>query len=436
VRLSCPTQYAKLITHHNQPARGIATQRRPLKLNTARLTSGFQALHNRNYRLFWTSQLISFTGSWMQTTAQAWLVLQLTGSALSLGVVTTLQFLPITLLSLYGGLLADRLPKRTALLFTQGAAMLQAFIFGALVATDVIQLWHLYVLALAQGLINAIDNPIRQAFVVEMVGREDLLNAVALNSTAFNSARIIGPSLSGLIIEGIGIAPTLILNAVSFIPVLAALLRMDVNLLHSGRAIMHGTAFQNVKEGLAYAWNSPTILTVLIVVGFIGMFGYNFSLVLPLLARFVLNTGAAGFGSLGSFLGIGSLVAAVVTAYLAQTSMRRMLIGAGAFSIILGVLALSPIYGLSAALLVLLGFAGITFATTSNTLIQLTCPDDLRGRIMSVHVLLFAGSTPIGGFLIGVLSDVLGVQATLVICALLCLVGVALATFYWRRHHP
>ncbi len=370
----------------------------------------------------------------MQTTAQAWLVLKLTKSALSLGAVTTLQFLPITLLSLYGGVLADRLPKRTALIFTQGAAMIQAFIFGGLVAAGAIQLWHIYILAIIQGLINAIDNPTRQAFVVEMVGREDVLNAVALNSTAFNTARILGPSLAGLIIDQIDIAPTLILNAVSFIPVLIALARMDSREFHLGTAVLHGTAADRVKEGVSYAWHHPTILSILIVVAFVGTFGYNFTLVLPLLAEFVLHTSAAGFGSLGSFVGVGSVISAVMTAYMGQVTMRRLLTGAGAFSIILGGLALSKVFLLSGVLLMLLGFAGIMFATAANTLLQLNSPDALRGRIMSVYILLFVGSTPIGGFFIGALSDWIGVQATLMICAGLSMLGVILAVMYYRRH--
>lgn len=420
-------------------SRGAATKKalhRPITLQPARFTSGFRALQNRNYRLFWTAQLVSLSGSWMQTTAQAWLVLKLTGSPLSLGTVTMLQFLPITLLTLYGGVLADRLPKRTALFFTQGAAMLQAFVFGGLVAADAIQLWHIYVLAAIQGLINAIDNPTRQAFVVELVGRDVVLNAVALNSTAFNAARIVGPSLAGVIIDQIGIAPTLILNAVSFTPVLIALRRMDAARFHTNTTAPHGTAMQRLKEGLAYAWHTPAILSVLIVVLFVGTFGYNFSLVLPLLAEFVLRTSATGFGSLGSFLGLGSLIGAVVTAYSGQAAMRRLLAGAGAFSILLGALALSRIFMLSAGLLAVLGFAGIMFATSSNTLLQLASPDDLRGRIMSVYILLFVGSTPFGSFMIGVLSDTLGVQAALLTCAALCIIGVGVAAAYWRRPHP
>lgn len=398
-----------------------------------RLGHGFHALHTRNYRLFWTGQLISLIGSWMQTTAQAWLVLRMTGAGLPLGTVTALQFLPVTLLTLYGGVLADRLPKHRALLVTQTAAMLQAAVFGTLVATGAIELWHIYVLALTLGLINAIDVPVRQSFVVEMVGREDLPNAVALNSSAFNMARIIGPSVAGVLIDQIDIAPALFLNAFSFLAVLAALLRIDPAALHTHAPVRVGSVNQRLREGLSYARHTPAVLAILIVVGALGTFGYNFTIVLPLIARFVLDTNAAGFGTLGSFLGIGSLAGAVVTAYREQVSMRRMLVGAAAFSVIFGALALSQVYLLSAGLLVVLGFAGVTFATSANTLLQLITPDELRGRVISLYVLLFMGSTPVGGFLIGVLSDTIGVRAALFICAVLCLTGVIVAVAYRRR---
>jgi MFS family permease len=397
------------------------------------VSQGFRALRIRNYRLFWTSQLISQIGSWMQTTAQAWLVLKITGSPFSLGIVTTLQFLPVTILALYGGVLADRLQKRRALLLTQTAAMIQASIFGILVATGVIQLWHIYILATILGVISAVDTPVRQTFVVEMVGRDDLPNAVALNSMVFNAARIVGPTLAGVTIGQIGVSPSLILNALSFIPVLIALLRMDPTTLRIVPPSIQGSTTRRLREGLSYARHTPSILGVLIVVGAIGTFGYNFSIVLPLIAEFVLRTSAAGFGSLGSFLGFGSLVGAFVTAYASEVTMRRLLVSSGAFSIIFGALALSRVYALSAALLVALGFVGIMFATSANTLLQLAAPDALRGRIMSVHVLLFMGSTPVGGFLIGTLSDTIGVPTTLFICATLCLTGVTIAAVYRRK---
>lgn len=395
--------------------------------------SGFRALEVRNYRLFWFGQLISLTGSWMQTTAQAWLVLQLTQSPFALGLVTTLQFLPIMLLSLFGGVLIDRFPKHRVILATQTLALIQATIFGALVATGTIQLWHVYILAAIQGTINAFDNPARQAFVPELVGRKHLVNAVALNSMLFNGARIAGPALAGVVIAQLGIAPTLFLNAASFIAVIAGLLLMDTSRFSVPQQRRSTRVGQQVIEGLRYVWQTPDVLLIMIVVAAIGTFGYNFSVVLPLLAGFVLRTSATGFGGLSAFLGVGSLLAALTTAYAGRVSLRRLLIGAAGFSILFAALALSTQFALSAGLLVALGFAGIIFTTTANTLLQLTVPDELRGRVMSLYILLFAGSTPIGGFLIGTLSNVIGVSLTLLLCAGLCGVGVIGGALYRMR---
>ncbi len=403
------------------------------RLLPASLSAGFRALAVRNYRLFWVGQLISLTGSWMQTTAQAWLVLQITRSPLALGLVTTLQFLPIMLLSLVGGVITDHVPKQRLLLVTQIAALVQAAIFGMLVATGVIQLWHVYVLAAIQGVINAIDNPARQAFVPELTGREHMVNAVALNSMLFNGARIVGPALAGLVIARIGIAPTLYLNALSFVAVIWGLLRMNAHEFFAVPPKGEGPVGQRLVEGLRYVWHTPSVLAIMMVVAAIGTFGYNFSVVLPLLAGFVLHTSAEGFGGLSAFLGLGSLLAALMAAYARQITFGRLLAGSVAFSVLLAAVAFATNFALSAALLVALGFAGITFATTANSLLQLTVPDELRGRVMSLYILLFAGSTPIGGLLIGTLSDIVGVSWTLFLCAVLCAIGVAGAAVYrWR----
>jgi MFS family permease len=370
----------------------------------------------------------------MQTTAQAWLVLELTRSPFALGVVTTLQFLPIMLLALVGGVLIDRVPKRRVVLTTQILALVQATIFGTLVATGMIQLWHVYLLAAAQGAINAFDNPARQAFVPELVGRDYLVNAVALNSMLFNGARIVGPAAAGVLIAQLGIAPTLFVNAASFLAVIAGLLLMDPRaLLVPTTERSQASVREQVAAGLRYVWHTPQVLLIMLVVGAIGTFGYNFSVVLPLLAGFVIKTDAAGFGGLSAFLGVGSLLAAITTAYTKQVTPRRLLLGAGAFSLLLAAVAFSTNFGLAALLLVALGFAGIIFATTANTLLQLTVPNELRGRVMSLYILLFAGSTPIGGFLIGSLASRIGVSWTLVICAGLCFAGVVGAALYQRR---
>jgi MFS family permease len=368
----------------------------------------------------------------MQTTAQAWLVIRLTNSPFALGLIAAFQFLPVTVLSLYGGVLADRLPKRRTLIVTQSLLMIQAVIFGLLVATGAIQLWHVYLLAVCQGMISAIDIPVRQAFSVEMVGRDDLPNAVALNSMTFNGARIIGPSLAGLIIAQIDIAPTLLLNALSFVAVIFGLLMMRESELHTRVKKTHGSVRQQLGEGLAYTWHTPKVLAIMIVVAFIGTFGYNFGVVLPLIANFVVHTDSAGFGLLSSFFGVGAFIAAISTAYVRQVTMRRLLVGGGLFSVLLGAVSLSPVFGLSAILLAALGGAGIIFTTSSNTLLQLMVPDELRGRVMSLNVLLIGGSTPIGGVLIGAMSNTLGVSVALVTCAVLCLAGVIGAIIYER----
>ncbi|MDQ2996732.1 MAG: MFS transporter [Chloroflexota bacterium] len=402
------------------------------------LTRGFHALQVRNYRLFWIGQLISQTGSWMQTTAQAWLVLQLTQSPLALGLVITLQFLPVLLLSLIGGVITDRWPKHRLLTITQVAALLQAAVFAALVATGMIQLWHVYVLATIQGIIMAIDNPVRQSFVVELVGREHLINAVALNSMLFNGSRIVGPALAGIMIASAsstlnGISLVLAVNAISFVAVLVGLLIMRPSEFSNVPPVVAGKIGQRLVEGLAYVWHTPSVMLVMIVVAAIGTFGYNFSVVLPLLSGFVLHTDAAGFGALSAFLGFGSLVGAIATAYMRQVTVGRLMIGSTAFAILLGAVAISTNYAISGALLIALGFAGILFSTSANTLLQLNVPDALRGRVMSLYMLLFAGSTPIGGLLIGTLSNIIGVAETLLVCAALCLLGIGGAIVYRRR---
>ncbi len=395
---------------------------------------GFEALRVRNFRLFWIGQVISVTGTWMQTTAQAWLVLQLTNdSPLALGTVITLQFLPVMIFALYGGVLADRLPKRRTLVITQSLLAMQASIFAILVATNMIQLWQVYVLAVVQGIITAIDNPLRQAFIYEMVGRKDLVNAIGLNSMTFQGARIFGPAIAGVVIKLIGIAPTLVLNAISFVPVIWALLLMDAKAFFAAPLAREGSVWKNLKEGVKYAVHTPIIFSILIVVAFIGTFGYNFTVVTPLVADNILKTDSAGFGLLSAAMGVGALVAAIGTAYARTITMRRMLLNGALFSIFLGILAVSSTYALSLALFVLIGFTAITCATATNSLLQLNTPEQLRGRVLSINVLLAQGSTPIGGLFLGSVGQAAGVSTAIFLCAVLCLAGINVALVYrWR----
>ncbi len=420
-----------------QESEAVAPQeRKSARFSALRaVTSGFHSLRVRNFRLFIIGQIVSLIGTWMQATAESWVVLQLTNSPLALSFEATLQFLPIMVLALYGGVLADHLPKRKTLIATQSLLLIQALIFGILVATNSIQLWQLYLLALAQGIVNAVDNPVRQVFVGEMVGREELPNAVALNSMTFNGARVIGPAIAGLVISIIGIAPTLFVNAISFLAVIGGLLMMRENeLFRRVSVVTQGSAWTRLKEGLSYTWHTPKVLAIIIILAALGTFGFNFTVVMPDIAYFVVHTDVAGFGLLSSAFGIGALLAAFGTAYLGKPEMRRLFIFSAAFSILLALAAFTSSFTLSALVLGGLGMTGIGYGVGSNTLLQLSTPDELRGRVMSLHVLLILGSTPIGALLTGVLSATLGVGAALLVCAILCGTGVVIGFVYFRRH--
>jgi MFS family permease len=409
----------------------------PADANTATgqrdLRDIFIALRVRNFRLFWFGQLISLSGTWMQSIGQAWLVLTLTQSPFAVGTVTTLQFLPMTFLVLFGGVFADRVPKRRFLVGTQMAAMLQALVLGVLVSTGAVRLWHIYLLALALGLNNAFDNPTRLAFVPEMVGRDLVANAVALNSTLFNAARIVGPALGGITIATVGIGGTFYLNAASFIPVIIALMMMRPAEFFSVEK-GEGRLFEQLREGISFAYRTPEVLLILLVMAFIGTFGYNFSTALPLLAKFVLHIGSVGFGVMTAVLGIGSLLAALAIAYTRRAGERQILMGAGVFSLLLILVGLSRWFAVTLPLLVLLGFAAIIFSASANTRLQLLSPGRLRGRVMSLYILLFAGTTPVGAFLLGNTADRIGVQPAIVLFGAISTLGVGLSVLYRASH--
>jgi len=408
---------------------------RNLALARARFTRGFVALRVRNYRLYWLGQLISNVGTWMQSTAQAWLVLQLTRSPFAIGLVTAFQFLPVMVLALVGGVVADRVPRHRLLVVTQSLALVLALAFGALVGTGLIQLWQVYIIALLSGIVTAIDAPVRQAFAVELVGPEDRANAVALNSMLFNGARIIGPALAGMLIGRLGIATIMYLNGASYLAVIAGLLLMDPRRFYTLGPRGGGSVLERLREGLRYITGTPEVLRVMLLIAAIGTFGYNFSVVLPLVGGFILHTDATEYGGLGTALGIGSLAGSLATAFARRVSVHRLLAAAGAFSVLLGAMALTTTYELALVVLIALGFAGVLFSTTANTLLQLEVPDALRGRVMSVYTLLFMGSTPVGGLLVGGAAHALGVANALVLCAALCLLGVG-ATLIYGRHAP
>ncbi|MFN0094004.1 MAG: MFS transporter [Dehalococcoidia bacterium] len=393
----------------------------------------FSALAEPNYRLFFLGQAVSLIGTWMQTVGQGWLVLQLTGSAAALGFVTMLQFLPFTLLSLVGGVLADRLPKRKTLVVLQSFATVQAVVLSAIVVLDVVAIWHIYVLAFCLGLTNALERPTRQSFFSDLVPPERLVNAVALNSTILNLARILGPALGGLMIAITGPQGTFIFNAFSFAAVLAGYALMDPSRFRTRpRRTGGGSFFRQIGGGFRYAFSAPQPRFILCLVAFVGLFGYNFNVVVPMVARFILDAGPAQFGLLTSSLGVGALISAFTIAGVAKQSLRLMLAAATVFSVLLFALGLSHQYWLSAALLLGLGVTGTAMMTMANTSLQLGAPDELRGRVISIYILLQAGSTPLGGLLVGQLGSHFGVSTALVVPASLALAGVLLVAAF----HP
>jgi MFS family permease len=398
----------------------------------------FSALRHRNFRLFWFGQIISVTGTWMQSVGQAWLVLQLSHNAFLLGLVSALQFLPVLAFSLFGGVMADKLPKRLVLIGTQSSAAVLAFILFVLSATGVVQVWHIMVLASCLGLVNALDIPTRQAFISEMVGHDDLMNAISLNSAQFNASRVVGPGIAGALIVLLGIPPLFLLNAVSYIAVIVSLAQMDPARLHAPAAAAHrARALRQIREGVVFAWRTPPIRLSLLMLFAISTFGMNFNVILPLLADTVYHSGAGGFGLMSSLLGAGSLVAALLLAGTVKRPRVGLLVASAAcFSVL--ELALSGVRSprlmlVAFALLVLLGFSTIAFSATANTLLQTSSPDYMRGRVMSLFAMVFAGATPIGALLAGSLSHAFGAPTALMVGAVPCAAAAIYGWFARRR---
>jgi MFS family permease len=392
--------------------------------------SGARAFRHRNYRLFFAGQAISLVGTWMQQVAQGWLVLQLTHDPLWLGLVSLAQFGPVIVLGLFGGVIADQLPKRKTLMATQSVAMILAFVLFALTATHVVQVWHVMVLAALLGVSNAFDMPARQSFAVEMVGRDDVANAVGLNSALFNASRILGPAAAGLLIGAFDISIAFLINGISFVAVILADLAMRDNELRAvaqpARPRNWSEVVATLAEGARYVRTTPIVLLAVTIVGLASTFGMNFSVLVPPLADNVLNVGASGFGFLMAASGLGSTVAALWVAFQRRPGTRPIAIGAIALGLASVVLALSTSFALSLVAMAVAGAGGIAMAVTANTTIQLAVPDHLRGRVMSFYTTIFSASVPAGGLLMGAIASAGGVPLSLFLGAILTLaVGVA-----------
>ncbi len=372
--------------------------------------SGLRALNHADFRRFFGAQLVSQIGTWMQSVAQAWLVLQLTDSPLLLGLIGTLQFAPMLLFSVVAGAIADRLPKRQLLMVTQAALAGQALTLTILIWSGHVQYWHVGVLATLAGVANTLDNPARQSFVVDMVGRDDVINAIALNSAAFNAARVIGPVLAGLLIAHFGVVPAFVINSTSFLVVLVTLGRIRAE----GRPRRHGatTMRREIFEGLAYALRAPEIRLILAILLVVSLCVFNFSIYVPLLARTVLGLGAKGFGFLMAAVGMGAVTGALTLGVAVRRSPSPALLFTTAGMACAALMSISAArhVWLAGLALFVTGFAGIMTLAGGNTALQIAAPDHLRGRVMSLHVLVFGGSFPFGAFAVGAISERWGVS--------------------------
>ena len=401
----------------------------------------FSALRFRNYRLFWFGQLISVTGTFMQSTAQQWLVLTLSSgseAALALGIVGALQFGPLLVLGPFGGAIADRWPRRNVLVATQAAAGILALVLWALTATGMVQLWQVFVLATLLGLVNAVDMPTRQAFVSEMVPAESLLNAVSLNSAQFNASRIVGPGLAGGLIALLGGTPPLFLfNGLSYIAVIAGLLLMRAADLmpvpHTEP--QHGMArLRALGDGIRFVLERPTLRITFLLIAVIGTMGFNFSVLLPLEATVVLQSGAVVFGLLSSALGAGALIGALVLARRTGAPTNRMLISmAATFGVLEAAMALTRSVPVALVMIAITGYAMSSFSASANTRTQLSSPPEMRGRVMSVYTMVFIGTTPIGSLLISSVASAFGTPVAFVVSGAPCFIVACVAAWLWRR---
>jgi MFS family permease len=397
------------------------------------MTPMFRSLANRNYRLFAGGQLISLSGTWMQNVAQDWLVLDLTkGSGAALGITTALQFLPMLLFGLWGGVFADRHNKRHVMVATQVCQAVLALSLGTLVVTGLVQTWMVFGFAFTLGMTTVFDLPARQAFIVEMVGKDDLPNAVGLNSATFNSARMVGPAIAGFMVAHGGTAPVFFLNAVSYVAVITGLLRMDVAQLYPGRTVERGKG--QLRAGLRYVRARKDLLLPIVLVGVIGMVGLNFQITLALMARNEFGREADTYGFLSTLLALGSLGGALMAARRARPTRRVLLTAAVAFGVLETALGMMPNIVLFSIVLVPAGYAVMSFTSTAMATVQTGAGADMRGRVLSLSAMVFVGGTPIGAPLIGWLGEHVGPRSTLVVGGLGSLAASVLAALLLARH--
>jgi MFS family permease len=380
----------------------------------------FSSLKVRNFRLYWLGMFVSLVGTWIQVVAQSWLVFQLTHSAFLLGLVGFLTAIPVFLLSLFGGVAADRMNKRTILLCTQNAFMILAFILAVLTQLKLITPSHIMLIALANGVVMAFDAPTRQAVVADLVGKEHLLNAIALNSAAFNSARMLGPALAGILIAGIGMSGCFYINGISFLAVIIALFLIKFN--GAPKRDTHTFMMKDIFEGLRLIRKERPMLILISMVGITSLFGISYVMLMPIFANDILKVGVKGLGLLMSATGIGALIAALTLACLGDFKYKGkfLIFSSLVFSVSLLLFSLSRAFLFSCVALIIIGWASVTAVSLVNTLLQTLAPDQFRGRLMSVFMLTFAGFMPFGNLLAGSLTHIWGVSLTVMASGIIC----------------
>jgi MFS family permease len=393
---------------------------------SAAVRRSFHSLSVPNYRRYFAGQVVSLSGNWMQTVAAVWLVLSLTGSGVAVGLTTALQFLPMLLFGAWGGLFADRFPKRRLLMVTQALMALPAIGLFAVTEAGTVAPWMVYLAVFAMGCVNAVDNPTRQSFVIEMVGPDRVVNAVSLNSVIVQSARIVGPAIGGLLIAAFGVGLCFGVNALTFAAMIFALWRMDPGQLRA--APTGGREPGAIRAGLRYVKRTPALMVPLALMALVGTFGFNFQVVLPLLARFSFDGGASTYAVLVSAMGVGSVAGALVTGAHGRTGPRLIAAAALAFGVSALLSAAMPALAFEIPMLALLGAAAVTFAASINSTLQLAVEPAMRGRVMALYSVVFLGSTPIGGPLTGWLSEAYDPRVALLLAAI---AGISAA---WAAH--
>jgi MFS family permease len=396
----------------------------------SRFQSTTRALRHRNFRLFFTGQIVSLIGTWMQTVAQSWLIYRLTGSSVLLGLVNFVSQIPVFLLAPVAGVVADRHSRHRIVIATQSASMALALILAGLTLSGYITKWEIFFLSLLLGIVNAFDVPARQAFLVEMASREDLINAIALNSSAFNGARIAGPAVAGILVGLVGEGWCFFANGMSYIAVIAGLLMM--RLPPPKPRTIQVSAFRHVLEGFRFVARTAPIRALLLLIGLVSLAGLPYTVLMPIFADRILNAGPEGLGILMGVSGAGALAGALILAgrQTVRGLGRWVAIAAGAFSVALAAFAYARFFWLAAALLVVAGFSAMIQMGSSNTLIQSMTPDHLRGRVLSAYSMMLLGMAPIGALLAGVMAERIGAPATVAAGAIACGIGAVWFAFY------